>query len=182
VAYQEEDTMQHFLTALRDISPIPPLSEIILCHNELHLDPTRRFQDCNLPHEPTLHVRFSNHPDTHARNKPTQSEPSLAGTEAYPVEPMNTSPAVDQDRDTQRGAKDMDTAEGGIAMALGLSPSQAFVQDLEGKTHVLPFRPLDSIAKKLLHHSSQLHLPPLRELWQTHSPGRRHSYREWTPP
>jgi len=50
VAYREEDTMQHFLTALRDVSPIPPLSEIILCHKELHLDPTRRFQDCNLPH------------------------------------------------------------------------------------------------------------------------------------
>jgi len=71
VVYWEEDTMQYFLTALRDISPIPPLSEFILCHNELHLDPTRRFQDCNLPHEPTLHVRFNNHPDTHARNEPT---------------------------------------------------------------------------------------------------------------
>jgi len=50
-------------------------------------------------------------------------------------------------------------------MTLGLSPSQAFVQDLEGKTHVLPFSPLDSLAKKLLRHSSQLHLPPLRELY-----------------
>jgi len=139
VAYREEDTMQHFLIALRDVSPIPPLSEIILCHKELHLDPTRRFQDCNSHHEPTLQVLFSNHPDTHARNEPTQSEPS--GTEAYPVVLTKTSPAVDQVTDTQRGAKDRDTAEGGIAMALGLSPSQDFVQDLEGKPHILPFSP-----------------------------------------
>jgi len=55
VAYWEEDTMQYFLTALRDISPIPPRSEIVICHNDLHLDPASRFQDCNLPHEPTLH-------------------------------------------------------------------------------------------------------------------------------
>ena len=47
VAYREEDTIQHFLTALRDISPIPLLSEIVLCHNEFHLDPTSRFQECN---------------------------------------------------------------------------------------------------------------------------------------
>jgi len=50
-------------------------------------------------------------------------------------------------------------------MALGISPSQTFVQDLKGKPHVLPFSPQDSIAKNLLRHSSQLHLPPLRELY-----------------
>jgi len=75
----------------------------------------------------------------------------------------NTPPAVDQDKDTQRGAKDRDTAVGG--MTIGLSLLQAFVQDLEGKTHILPFNPLDSIAKNLLSHSSQLHLPPLKELY-----------------
>jgi len=50
-------------------------------------------------------------------------------------------------------------------MALSLSPSQAFVQDPEGKTHVLLFHPQDSIAKNLLCHSSQLHILPLVELY-----------------
>jgi hypothetical protein len=155
--------MQYFLTALRDISPIPPLSEIVLCHNDLHLDPASRFQDCNLPHEPTLHVRFSSHLDAHSRTESTQPEPT--GTEGLPTVPTNVSLSVDKDRDTQRETQDMGTAEGGMDMALGISPSQTFVQDLEGKTHVLPFKPQDSIAKNLLRHSSQLHLPPLRGLY-----------------
>ena len=50
-------------------------------------------------------------------------------------------------------------------MALSSSPSQAFVQDPKGKTHVLLFNPQDSIAKNLMRNSSQLHLPPLRELY-----------------
>jgi len=70
---------------------------------------------------------------------------------------------VDPDKDTQRGEKDGDTAAGG--KTTGLSLSQTFVQDLEGKTHILPFNPLDSIANNLLSHSSQLQLPPLRELY-----------------
>jgi len=32
VAYREEDTILYFLAALRDISPIPPQSEIVICH------------------------------------------------------------------------------------------------------------------------------------------------------
>jgi len=118
--------MQYFLTALRDISPIPPLSEIIVCHNDLHLDPTSRFQDCNLPHEPTLHVRFNSHLDAHSRTESTQPEPT--GTEALPMAPTNASLDVDKDRDTQRETQDMRTAEGGMVMALGLSPSQTFVR------------------------------------------------------
>jgi len=55
--------------------------------------------------------------------------------------------------------------QGNMGMALSLSPSQVFVQDLEGKTHVLLFHPQDSIAQNLLRHSSQLHLPPLMELY-----------------
>jgi len=55
----------------------------------------------------------------------------------------------------------MGKAQGEMGMALSISPSQAFVQD----PHVLLFNPQDSIAKNLLHHSSQLHLPPLRELY-----------------
>jgi len=60
VAYREEETIQHLLATLRDVSPIPLLSEIILCHNEIQLDHASRFQDCNLPHEPTLHARLIN--------------------------------------------------------------------------------------------------------------------------
>jgi len=155
--------MQYFLTALRDISPIPPLSEIVLCHNDIHLDPTSRFQDCNLPHEPTLHVRFSSHLDAHSRTESTQPEPT--DTAGLPTVPTNVSLPVDKDLDTQRERQDVGKAEGGMDMAPGISPSQTFVQNLKGKTHVLPFSPQDSIAKKILHHSSQLHLPPLRELY-----------------
>jgi len=60
VAYREDETIQHLLATLREVSPIPPLSEIILCHNEFQLDHASRFQDCNLPHEPTLHARLIN--------------------------------------------------------------------------------------------------------------------------
>jgi len=42
VAYREEDTMQYLLTALRDISPIPSDSEIVICHNGLRLKPGSR--------------------------------------------------------------------------------------------------------------------------------------------
>jgi len=38
-AYQEEDTILYFLTALRDISPIPLRSKIFICHKGLPLDP-----------------------------------------------------------------------------------------------------------------------------------------------
>jgi len=56
-------------------------------------------------------------------------------------------------------------AQGDIGMTLSFNPSQAFVQDPRGKTHVLLFHPTDSIAKNLLRYSPQLHLPPLAELY-----------------
>jgi len=46
-----------------------------------------------------------------------------------------------------------------------MSPSQVFVQDPNGKMHVLLFNPQDSIAKNLERHSTQLHLPPPMELY-----------------
>jgi len=46
VAYREEDTILYFLAALRDISPIPLRSELVICHKGLPLDPASRFQDC----------------------------------------------------------------------------------------------------------------------------------------
>jgi len=110
VAYWEEDTMQYFLTALRDISPIPPRSEIVICHNDLHLDPASRFQDCNLPHEPTLHVRFSSHLDAHSRTESTQPEP--ADTKGLPTVSKNVSLSMDKDRDTQREKQGMGESRG----------------------------------------------------------------------
>ena len=96
--------------------------------------------------------------------EPIQLEP--AGKAGDPLaDPMNTSPLADGHRGNLRKTHDTKHAQGDIGMALSLSPSQAFVQDPEGKTHVLLFHPQDSIAKNLLRHSSQLHLPPSMELY-----------------
>ena len=140
VASREEDTMQYFLAALREISPIPIRSKIVICHNGLRLDPASRFQDCNLPHEPTLHVRFSSHPDAHPRNESAQPE-SVGEAEGPPAEPTNTSPPEDKCRETQRETRDAGKAKREMGMALWISPSQTFVQDPKGKTHVLLFNP-----------------------------------------
>ena len=52
---------------------------------------------------------------------------------------------------------------GDTRMNLSSSPSQTFVRDPLGKTHVLLFRPTDSIATNLLRYSSQLLLPPFAD-------------------
>ena len=59
VVYQEDDVMQHFLTALIETSSIPPLSDCDIYHGESLLNPASRFLDCTLPNNPTLHVCFS---------------------------------------------------------------------------------------------------------------------------
>jgi len=80
VAYRDEDTIQHFLSVLQDISPIPPLSELAVCHESLPLEPTWRFQDCTLPQEPSLHVRFRSHSGAHLLQEPVGAVPtSTAG-------------------------------------------------------------------------------------------------------
>ena len=58
VAYRAEDAMQYFLTTLLGTTTIPALTECVIFYEGLPLDPTSRFQDCNLPHDPTLHLRF----------------------------------------------------------------------------------------------------------------------------
>jgi len=50
-------------------------------------------------------------------------------------------------------------------MNLSSSPSQTFVRDPLGKTHVLLFLPTDSIATNLLRYSSHLLLPPFADLY-----------------
>ena len=53
---------------------------------------------------------------------------------------------------------------GDTEMKLLFSPSQTFVRDPRGKTHVLLFLPTDSIATNLLRYSSQLLIPPFADL------------------
>ena len=139
VAYQEEDTMQYFLTALRDISSIPTRSEIVICHKGLRLDPASRFQDCNLPHEPTLHIRFSSHPDAHPRIEPTQPK-SVGEAEDPPADPTNTLPSANRCWGTLREKCDTRPGKGYMGMGLWIRPPHASVQDPTGKTfqHKIP--------------------------------------------
>jgi len=74
VAYRDEDKIQYFLSVLQDISPIPFLSELVVCHEGSPLEPTSRVQDCNLPQEPSLHVRFRSHSDTYPLQEPGCTE------------------------------------------------------------------------------------------------------------
>jgi len=160
VAYREDETIWHLLATLRDVSPIPPLSKIILCHNEFQLGHASRFQDCNLPHEPTLHARLSNQAGPDPRIQPARSNLDADG---LPEGQGNKPSGVVREETVQQGQKEGDTAADG--QKTGLFCSQVFLQDLEGKTHTLTFNPLESIAKNLLKHSSQLKLAPLRELY-----------------
>jgi len=50
-------------------------------------------------------------------------------------------------------------------MTQSLSPSQTFVKDLRGRTHVVPFQSTTFIATNLLCYSSKLLLPPLEEIY-----------------
>jgi len=98
-------------------------------------------------------VRFSSHSDAHPYIEPAQLE--AEGKTGDPLaEPTNTFPPEYKYRGTQRETHDTRHAQVDMGRALSLSPSQAFVQDHEGKTHVLLFHPQDSIATNLLRHSS----------------------------
>jgi len=63
------------------------------------------------------------------------------------------------------GNEELKYGLGDPGMNSSLSPSQTFVKDLLGKTHVLPFLPTVSIATNLLRHSPKLFLPPLAEIY-----------------
>ena len=58
VAYQAEDVTQHFFTTFLETTTIPTLTECVMLHEGLPLDPISMFQDCNLLHKPTLYLRF----------------------------------------------------------------------------------------------------------------------------
>jgi len=108
-------------------------------------------------------VRFSSHLNAHP-NKESALPSVEDAAEGPPTVSTNTLLSEDKCRKTQRGKRDTGKAEGGMGLALGTSLSQTFVSDLKGKTHVLLFNPLDSVAKNLMRYSPQLHFPPLREL------------------
>jgi len=125
--------MQYFLTALRNISSIPTWSEIVICHKGLRLDPASRFQDCNLPHEPTLHIRFSSHPDTHPRTEPVQPE-SVGEAQDSSADPTNTLPFAEKCQETLRETCDTRSGKGYMGMAIWIRPPLASVQNPSGKT------------------------------------------------
>jgi len=125
--------MQYFLTVLRDIFSIPVWSEIVICHKGLCLDPASQFQGCNLPHEPTLHICFSSHPDAHPRTEPVQPE-SVGEAQDPPADPTNTLPSADKCRGTLLETCDTRSGKGYMGMALWIRPPHASVQDPSGKT------------------------------------------------
>ena len=142
--------MQYLLTTVLEISLISALPECAIFHENLSLDPVSRFQDSNLPHEPTLHVRYTSGLDIspfsgleHLESVGDADDP--ADDPAPPL--ANTSSPMDNGRELQKETRDMGKTTGDRGMALSMSPSQVFVQDPNGKTHVLLFNPQDSIAK-----------------------------------
>jgi len=160
VAYREDETIRDLLVTIRKVSPIPPLSEIILCHNEFQLGHTKLFQDCNLPHEPILHAQLGTQEGPALRTRPAR--PDLDADDL--AEGLGNEPSdMDREETVQQGEIKEDTAANG--QKTGPYHSQVFLQDLMGKTHTLTFNTLESLAKNLLTHSSQLKLPPLQEIY-----------------
>ena len=167
-AYREEDVMQHFLTALVETCSIPTLSNCVIFHGDFLLDLASRFQDCNLPHEPTLYVRFSSGLDVPPSSRP--ETPKLAGDaddqRDGPVSPLaNTVLPSDNSSEPQKESQKTGNTGGDRVMALLVSPSQTLVQDSSGKTRAILFYPQDSVAENLKRHSMQIHLPPPTELY-----------------
>ena len=164
VAYRDEDIIQYFLSALQDISPIPLLSELVVCHEGLPLEPTWRFQDCNLPQEPSHHVRFRSQSGVHPPQEPVVLKPiPRAGNS--PGDAWKPLPVANGSRGNLLKTQEPKYGLIDTGMNLSSSPSQTFVRDPRGKTHVLLFLPTDSIATNLLRYSSHLLLPPFVDLY-----------------
>jgi len=156
VAYRADETIRDILITLQGVSPISPLSNIILRHNEFHLDHHKQFQDCDLPGDPTLHARLN-----------TKGNISSARMSLVTIDPSEVPgcepPHRDRDATLEQryDRNDTDTGE----KISGPECSQIFLQDPEGKTHTLIFQNSESLEKNLLTHSSYLQLPPLKEIY-----------------
>ena len=164
VTYRDEDTIQHFLSVLQDISPTPFLSKLVVCHEGLPLEPASRFQDCNLPQEPSLYVRFRSHSGAHPLQEPVGPMPTPTAGNS-PGETWIPPPNANDSKGNLLEIQEPKHGLGDTGMKFSFSPSQTFVQDPRGKTHVLLFLPTDSIATNLLRYSSHLPLPPLADLY-----------------
>jgi len=150
VAYRADETIRELLITLQRVSPISPLSDIILCHNKVHLDHNSRFQDCNLPDEPTLYASFNTKGTTLCMNLDTIDPSEGAG------------------RDPSGRDRDAISEQGNVKNVTAAEEQKKpliFLQDPKGKTHTLIFQNFESLAKNLLAHSSYLQLPPLQEIY-----------------
>ena len=109
IAYRDEDKIQDFIGALQDISPIPLLSELVVCHEGCHLEPTLRVQDYNLPQEPSLHVRFRSQLGSHPHRELvwTESTPNAGNAPGETGTPSHLRLAL---RDTYREPRNGSTA------------------------------------------------------------------------
>jgi len=168
VTYRAEDAMQHFLTTLLETSNIPALTECVIFCEDLLFDLTSRFQDCNSPHEPTLHLRFRSGLDVPPTIRPENPESADGADDPRegPMSPLaNTSLPTDNPLETQNEPQETGNTRGDRVMTLSTIHSKALVQDSSGKTHALLFHPQDSVAENLECHSIQLHLPPPTDLY-----------------
>ena len=150
------ETIRDLLITLQGVSPISPLSEIILCHNELHLDHHKQFHECDLPDDATLHASLN-----------TKGNISSARMSLATIDPLNgkggNPPLRDRDETLEKRYDRSDAVTG--AEISGPECSQIFLQDPKGKTHSLIFQNSESLEVNLQTHSSYLQLPSLEEIY-----------------
>jgi len=104
IAYQSEDKIQGFIEAIQHVSPNLLLSELEVYHEGSPLDPNLQVQECDLPQEPSLQVRFRSHPDDQSHQEPvlTESAPTagnVPGVTKTSLPPVTGSPAANSDTD-----------------------------------------------------------------------------------
>jgi len=156
VAYRADETIRDLLITLQGVSPISPLSEIILCHNELHLDHHKQFQECNLPEGSALHASLNtigNIPSAH-----------MSLVTINPSTGKECNPPIKGIDETLERRNDGNDPFAGVEIS---EPecSQIFLQDPMGKTHSLNFQNSKSLGINLLIHSPYLKLPSLEEIY-----------------
>jgi len=109
-------------------------------------------------------VRFRSHSGGHPHQALvwTESTPTVGHA---PGETGTPSPPATGPKGHLPRTQELIHGLGDTVMNRSLSPSQTFVKDLWGTTHVVLFMSTVSIATNLLRHSSKLLLPPLAEIY-----------------
>jgi len=131
IAYQSEDKIQGFIDAIKYVLPILLLSELEVYHEGFPLDPNLQVQECDLPQEPSLQVRFRSHPGGQPHQEPVWTESAPTAGNAQGVTKTSLPPVTgpqDHQLRTQTLIHDLDDTWS----TRSLSPSQTFVQDLGG--------------------------------------------------